>query len=184
MTSEEFFNTVRDAINPDFHCQAHGGKLEHIEQHHDGSTSSFCLKPSGKMVAFSLDKKGKDPFPILAPGLNSRNDLTVVCLGSDGTALVFVIECKNSGNPGNAQHQIECGIAFCEYLFKVMLFTHGAKVAPRYFGVAAYRPATPLKGTTRPKFVDQGKHGVLRAEWPIAVALPLAELIRAAEACK
>lgn len=134
------------------------------------------------MVAFSLDTRNRNPFPILAPGLNARNDLTVVCLAQDGTPLIFVIECKSSGRPGDAQHQIECGIEFCKYLFELIVFCHGIKLEPRYFGVAAYRPANPPKGTTRPSFVRQGKHGLLRAEWSIDVELPLSELIRAAKA--
>ncbi|MDP2831960.1 MAG: hypothetical protein Q8Q28_01415 [Pseudomonadota bacterium] len=181
MRAEDFFNTVRSAIRPDYLCTPHAGKLLHEEQHRDGTSSTFCVIPSGRMVALSLDKKGKDPFPILAPGLNSRNDLTIICLGQSGKPLVFVIECKNSANPGDAQHQMECGKAFCEYLFKLILFQHGTKVSPDYFGVAVYLPKSPPKGLTRPKFIQVGLHSLMRAEWHLAVDLPLSELIRAAE---
>ena len=185
MTSEEFFNTVRDAIQADFRCVAHAGHLEHNEIHHDGSTSQFRLKASVPHVAFSLDKSGLDPFKVLAPGLNSRNDLTVVCLSADGVPLVFVMECKNSINPGHAQHQIGCGIAFCEYLFQILRLRDGLKYNAKYFGVAAYRPKSPPKGETRPKFVRQGNHaGLLRADWLVDVVLPLSELVRATENVK
>lgn len=184
MEDEDFFNTVRDAIHEDFHCNPSSGKLEHVEHHHDGSTSQFSLIPSAKMVAFSLDKKGKNPFGILAPGLDAKNDLTIVCLGTKGQVLVFVIECKNAKDQRKAQHQIEAGIAFCEYLFKIILFNHGKTIVPRCFGVVVFRPKFAPKGTTRPKFVKQGEHGVHRAEWHIDVALPLKELILAAEACQ
>lgn len=180
MTSNDFFNTVRDAIQTDFLCVAHAGLLEHNETHHDGSRSRFRLKASAPHVAFSLDKPSLNPFMVLAPGLNSRNDLTVLCLGADGVPLVFVIECKNSPSPGDAQHQIGCGIAFCEYLFKLVRFRHGIQVEPRYFGVAAYRPKSPPKGLTRPKFVRQGSHGgLMRADWSVNVDLPWTELVRA-----
>ncbi len=181
MTAEEFFNALESAIHPDFICRAHGGYLEHEETHHDGTVSRFRLKPSVKHLAFSLDKRGKDPFPIVAAGFNARNDLTVICLKSDGTPLLFAIECKASESPGNAQHQIECGIAFGEYLFKLIRFQHGLRLKPHCFGVAAYRPKSAQKGTTRPSFVRQGKGNVLRAEWHIDVDLPVSELVRAVE---
>jgi len=185
MTPDEFFNTVRDAIHSDFHCVAHAGHLEHKETHHDGSTSQFRLKASVRHVAFSLDKHGLNPFMVLAPGLNSRNDLTVVCLGADGVPVVFVIECKNSPSPGDAQHQIGCGMAFCEYLFQLVRLRHGIQVKARYFGVAAYRPKSSPKGLTRPKFVRQGNHGgLLRADWFVDVVLPLTELVRATQEVK
>jgi len=136
------------------------------------------------MVAFSLDKRGKEPFGILAPGLDSKNDLTLVCLDANKRPLVFVIECKNSGSIGNAQHQIECGIAFCKYLFQLIVFVHDIKMTPRFFGVAVYRPKFPPKGTTRPQFVTVGQNGILRATWHLDVELPLTELIRAAEATR
>lgn len=185
LSAAEFFNGVRDAIHPDFHAPAAAGIVAHEECHHDGSASVFKLRASAQHVAFSLDRPGKNPFLIIKSGLNARNDLTVVCLSAKGIPLVFVIECKNTGNPGKAQHQIECGMAFCDYLFKLLRFGHGICVAPRYFGVAAYRPKTPPKGTTRPKFVHQGNHGGLwRTDWSINVELPLTELIRAAEDVK
>jgi len=181
MTDDEFFKTVESAIHPDFVCRAHGGYLVHEEKHHDGSTSRFRLKPSAKMVAFSLDKRGKNPFQILAPGLDARNDLTVICLGAGGVPLLFAIECKGVESTGRAQHQIECGIAFGEYLFHLIRFPHGQRRKPRCFGVAAFRPKSPPKGTTRPNFVRQGKGDVLRANWHIDVDLPVSELIRATE---
>ena len=70
MQADEFFNIVRDSIHPDFLCQQQGAFIEHIEVHHDNSTSKFRLQCGAKMVAFSLDKKGKNPFPILNAGLN------------------------------------------------------------------------------------------------------------------
>lgn len=183
MTQDEFFNTVRDAIEFRFHCAAHAGFLEHQETHKDGITSRFRLKASAPHVAFSLDKLRMNPFEVLAPGLNSRNDLTVCCLSPNGVPLVFVIECKNSLSPGEAQHQIGCGIAFCKYLFQLIRFQHGIQVEPRYFGVAVYRTKSPAKGLTRPspvKFVMQGKHGgLMRADCSTEVVLPLTELIRA-----
>lgn len=182
MTDDEFFNAVERAIHPDFVCRAHGGYLVHEEIHHDGSTSRFRLKPSAKMVAFSLDTRGRNPFPVVAAGMNARNDLTVICLGADASPLLFAIECKASESPGHAQYQIECGIAFGEYLFKLIRFSHGHALKPRCFGVAAYRPKSPLKGTTRPSFIKQGKGNMLRADWSIDVDLPISELIRAAEA--
>lgn len=181
MKADAFFNTVRDALHKDFLCQQQGSFLEHVEVHHDNSTSKFRLKCGAKMVAFSLDKKAKNPFPILNAGFNKRNDLTLICLTSDGKPLVFVIECKNSERPGDAQIQIEAGIAFCEYLFKILLFTHGLKLVPRFFGVAVFRPRQPPKGQTRPTFVRQGNHNILRAEWHVDVDLPVSELIRAVE---
>ncbi|MBL8473921.1 MAG: hypothetical protein KF778_06610 [Rhodocyclaceae bacterium] len=182
MTDEEFFNIVERAIHPDFLCRAHGGYLVHAESHHDGSTSRFRLKASAKMVAFSLDKRGENPFPVVAAGMNARNDLTVICRGTDASPLLFAIECKASENPRRAQYQIECGIAFGEYLFKLIRFSHGHALTPRCFGVAAYRPKSPPKGTTRPSFFKQGKGNTLRANWPIDVDLPISELIRAAQA--
>lgn len=181
MTVEEFFNLVCDSIHSDFHCRAHSGLVIHNEVHHDGTTSKFCLRMSHKAVAFSLDKPGKDPFPIVVPGMNSRNDLTVVCLDSQGQPLVFVVECKNSGSPNNAQYQIECGMAFCDYLFKLIRICRREHIVPKLFGVAAYNPKSPPKGTTRPSFISQGKLGILRAEWSIASVLPLRELVQAAE---
>ncbi len=181
MTAEEFFNALESAIHPDFICRAHGGYLEHEEIHRDGSISRFRLKPSAKQFAFSLDKRGKDPFPIVAAGFNARNDLTVICLQSDGTPLLFVIECKGSLRPRDAQHQIDCGIAFGEYLFKLVRFQHGLRLTPRCFGVAAYRPKSPPKGLTRPSFIRQGHGSNWRAEWHIDVDLPVSELVRAVE---
>lgn len=179
MKADEFFNTVREALHPDFLCQPQSGFIEHVEVHHDNSTSKFRLKHTAKTVAFSLDKNGKNPFPILNAGLDKRNDLTLICLGSDGIPLVFVIECKNSVRPGEAQIQIEAGVAFCEYFFKILLFAHGMKLKPRFFGVAVYRPKQPPKGQTRPTFVHQGNHNILRADWHVDVDLPVSELIRA-----
>lgn len=185
MTHDEFFNTVRDAIDPKFHCAAQASFLVHQETHHDGSSSRFRLNASAPHVAFSLDKHRLNPFEVLAPGLNSRNDLTVCCLDPNGTPLVFVIECKNSPSPGDAQHQIGCGIAFCKYLFQLIRFRHGLQVEPRYFGVAVYRTRNPAKGLTRPspiKFIQQGKDGgFLRADCSTDVDLPLTALIRATQ---
>lgn len=181
MKAEDFFNTVRNAIHPDYICTPNAGRLLHEEDHHDGSKSKFCVIPSSRMAAFSLDKKGKNPFQIIAQGLNSRNDLTVICLSQTGKPMVFVFEYKNSSNPGNAQHQIECGKAFCEYLFKLISLNSNEKANPDYFGVAVYHPKSPQKGLTRPKFMQVGRHGLWRAEWSISVDLPLTELIRAAE---
>lgn len=180
--ADAFFNTVRDAIAPSFRKTAHAGELEHIEHHHDGSRSTFRLRASAKHVAFSLDHPGQDPFPVLAAGLNSRNDLTVICLSPAGVPLVFVIECKNSPSPGDAQHQIECGIAFCKYMFDLALRDLDVDAGDvRYFGVVAYRPKFPPKGVTRPLFVRQGKGNILRTDWYVDVVLPLAELIRSTE---
>lgn len=184
MTDVEFFNLIQESIHPDFHCHPHCGVVTHEETHHDGTKSKFSLRMSKKGIAFSLDKSGKDPFHIIVPGMNSRNDMTVVCLGDDKRPLVFVIECKNSGNPNNAQRQIECGIDFCTYLFRLMRTCHGVNIEPKIFGVAAYNPKSPPKGTTRPRFVRQGKQGVLRAEWSIATELPLKELVEAASAIR
>lgn len=181
MTPEVFFNTVRDAIAQDFLRTAHSGVLEHQEHHHDGSISTFRLIPSARHVAFTLDPTSKqNPFPILAPGLNARNDLTIVCLDSHGRPLIFIVECKNSSSAGNAQHQIECGMAFCKYLFSLLRFGHGQIVEPRLFGVVAYRPKSLPKGRTRPCFIEQGQNSILRADWAVDVDLPLSELIRAA----
>lgn len=183
MTQDEFFNTVRDAIDPKFHCAAQAGFLEHEETHHDGSSSRFRLNASAPHVAFSLDKPRMNPFEVLAPGLNSRNDLTVCCLTPKGIPLIFVIECKNSPSPGDAQHQIGCGIAFCKYLFELVRFRHGVQAEPKYFGVAVYRTRSPIKGLTRPspvKFINQGNHGgLMRADCTSDVVLPLTALIRA-----
>jgi hypothetical protein len=185
MTPDDFFNAVRDAIDPKFHCTAHAGFLEHQETHHDGTTSRFRLKASASHVAFSLDKPALNPFMVLAPGMNSRNDLTVCCLASNGTPLVFVIECKNSPSPGDAQHQISCGIAFCKYLFELIRSRHRVQIEPKYFGVAVYRTKSPSKGLTRPgsiKFVRQGNHGgLMRADYSVELVLPLTELLRATE---
>lgn len=184
MTPDEFFNTVRDAIESRFHCTAQAGFLAHQETHHDGTSSRFRLNASARHVAFSLDKPQMNPFEVLAPGLNSRNDLTVCCLGPNGIPLIFVIECKNSPSPGGAQHQIGCGIAFCKYLFQLVRFRHGMQVEPKYFGVAVYRTKSPAKGLTRPspvKFIQQGNHdGFMRADCSTDVDLPLTALIRAA----
>lgn len=180
MTPNEFFNTVRDSLEPRFHCTAHSGLITHTELHANGIKSHFELKASARHIAFSLDKPGLNPFDILAPGLNSRNDLTVCCLSPKGIPLVFVIECKNSVRPGDAQHQISCGMEFCKYLFSLLRFKHGIRVEPKYFGVAAYRPKSPPKGLTRPRFIRQGGNdGLMRAEWLVDVVLPLSELIRA-----
>lgn len=177
--SDELFNAIRDCIGNAFRRIAHSGVLEHVENHHDGTKSKFCLRASAKHVAFTLDVHGLDPFPVVAPGINARNDMTVVCLSPGGVPLVFVIECKNSNNPGQAQHQIECGIAFCKYVFELLSINRDVSVTPMYFGVAAYRPRLSPKGTTRPKFVAQGSGGILRADWLVDVELPLAELVRA-----
>lgn len=184
MKTDDFFNCVRTAINDQFHCPVQGPSLTHKEIHHDGSESEFSIRASCKMVAFSLDKRGLNPFPILntsEAGLSAKNDLTIICENS-GQVYVFVIEYKNSFNPGKAQHQIECGAAFCEYLFKLIRYSYGANVTPRILGVAAYRPQ---KGKTTPriKFCEQGQHGIWRADWLIEGTLPLSELVRAAQQC-
>jgi hypothetical protein len=184
MKPEEFFNCVRAAIDERFHCPAQGAFLTHTETHHDGRESSFSIRASCKMIAFSLDKRGLNPFPILntsEAGLSAKNDLTVIC-ESGGHIYVFVIEYKNAGNPGKAQHQIECGAAFCEYLFTLLRYCYDVNITPRILGVAAYRPQ---KGKTTPriKFSAQGQHGLLRANWLIENPLPLSELVRAAEQC-
>lgn len=182
MKVDDFLNCVRDSLHPKFLCHANivaGGVVEHREDHGNGKESVFQLKLSRKGLVFSLDQQGHNPFEIIAPGINNRNDLTVVCFGDKSTPLVFVIECKNSGSPGKAQRQIECGVAFVEYLFKLIKIQHGTGIHPEIFGVAAYRPASPPKGTTRPKFVVTGTNGLLRADWSIAVVLPLSELIKA-----
>jgi hypothetical protein len=184
MTDDNFFNAIRQVLNSSYLCSAEGGILKHRETHHDGSSSEFRLKVSAKMLAFSLDKAGRNPFDILAPGSNLRNDLTVVCRGKDQQPLVFVFECKNSSNTLNAQKQIEHGTAFCEYLFKLLHVNHGLHFQPRCMGVLAYRPKHPPKGTTRPQFGPVGLHGGLRADWRHDIELPLRELMRAAEAHK
>jgi hypothetical protein len=181
MTDDEFFNTIRDVFNPQYLCTAEGGVLKHKETHHDGSTSEFRLKTSAKLLAFSLDKPGRNPFDILAAGRNLRNDLTVVCRGRNAQPLVFVFECKRSGSPLNAQRQLEHGMAFCEYLFELVRVTHGTRFRPQCMGVVAYRPKHPPKGTTRPSFFKVDQHGMFRADWHYDVELPLRELVRAAE---
>lgn len=178
----EFFNRMESAIHADFLCRPQAGLLTHEELHADGSTSSFSIKPSCKMLAFSIDKRRQNPFPVLNPainGLSAKNDLTIIC-ENKGRVYVFVLEYKNATNPGRAQHQIECGIAFCEYLFKLLNICHGSGVVPHFFGVAAYRPQ---KGRTTPriKFAKTGLRGVLRADWLIENPLPLSVLVRAAE---
>ncbi len=182
MDSAEFLNQVESAIHANFLCRPQSGLLTHEELHSDGSTSSFSIKPSCKMVAFSIDQRGQNPFPVLnleIKGLSAKNDLTIIC-ENKGKVYVFVLEYKNSANPGRAQHQIECGIAFCEYLFKLLRVCYGVGVVPHFFGVAAYRPQ---KGKTNPriKFAKTGLNGVLRADWLIENVLPLSELVRAAE---
>lgn len=183
MKEDDFLNCVRESLHPDFLCHANivaGGVVEHREDHGSGKESIFRLRLSRKGLVFSLDKQGRNPFEIIAPGMNNRNDLTVLCFGDKSTPLVFVIECKNSGSPLTAQKQIDCGVAFVEYLFKLVKIQHGTGIHPKVYGVAAYRPASPPKGTTRPKFVKTGKSGLMRANWSIAVELPLLELVRAA----
>jgi hypothetical protein len=182
MTDDEFFNPIRDVLNPHYLCVADAGVLKHRETHHDGSTSEFRLIPSSKMLAFTLDKAGRNPFDILASGCDLRNDLTIVCRGQNDRPLVFVIECKRSGSPLHAQRQIEHGVAFCEYLLKLVHVGHGTRLNPRFMGVVAYRPKQPAKGTTRPQFKPVGRHDLLRAEWHYDTALPLRELVNAAEA--
>lgn len=183
MKEDDLLNCIRDSLNPNFLCHANivaGGVVEHREDHGKGKESIFRLKLSRKGLVFSLDQRGKNPFEIIAPGMNNRNDLTVFCFGKDSIPLIFVIECKNSGSPGTAQKQIECGIAFVDYLFKLIKIQHGTGVSPKIYGVAAYRPPSPPKGTTRPKFVETGNNGILRADWSIAVELPLSALVKAA----
>ena len=183
MRADDFLNSVRESLHPDFLCHSDtvaGGVVEHIEDHGKGKKSVFRLKMSQKGLVFSLDKKNRNPFEIIAPGINHRNDLTVICFGKNLAPLIFVIECKNSGNPLTSQKQIECGIAFTEYLLKLNKIHFGIEVQPEFFGVAAYRPQSPPKGTTRPRFVTTGKNGVMRADWSIAVELPLRELVKAA----
>lgn len=182
MKPDEFFNHLRAAIAADFHCQPHAGLLTHDEVHSDGKESSFSIRATCKLLAFSLDKRGLNPFPVLNPataGLTAKNDLTIIC-ESKGQVYVFIIEYKNAPNPGKAQHQIECGMAFCEYLFKLIGYCHAINVKPHFFGVAAYRPQ---KGKTIPriKFTRQGHHQIWRADWLIESTLPLSELVRAAE---
>ena len=92
MKTDEFFNEVRAAIDEQFHCVAQGGVLVHQEQHHDGTESSFSIRASCKLVAFSLDKRGLNPFPILSTSvkkLTAKNDLTIIC-ESRGQVYVFV----------------------------------------------------------------------------------------------
>ncbi len=189
MKPDDFFNAVREAIHVDFHRTAHNGLLTHHEQHDADTASEFSIRPTCKMVAFSLDVRGANPFPVFnasVAGLTAKNDLTIIC-ENKGKVYVFVIEYKNSANPGNAQHQIECGMAFAEYLFKLLRYCQGLKIEPHIFGVAAYRPRRPAKGQTNPqiRFSRQGLHDILRAEWIIddAFPLPLSELVRAAESC-
>lgn len=184
MKTDDFFQSVRNTIDTKFHCVSGlGGQLVHRETHDKGVVSEFVVKASVKHVAFSLDTPNCNPFAILSAGYNTRNDLTVCCLSESGDPLVFVIECKNSKSPGNAQNQIDCGVAFCQYFFRVFEIKHNLNIHPRFLGVVVYQTKTPAKGTTRPKpleFAKVGKHDVLRAEWNINTVLPLTALIRAA----
>jgi hypothetical protein len=188
MKSDDFFNIVGSAIASGFRKTAHAGKLVHEETHRDKSVSYFSVNASAQHVAFSLDVRGLEPLAILNPsmrGLTARNDLTIVCLSEEGVPLVFIIECKNAESPGKAQEQIECGQAFCEYLFKLLQIQDSRIPKPRYFGVAVYRPKSPPKGITGPagmKFKPTGKAGLPRADWHIDTCLPLNDLIRATEA--
>jgi hypothetical protein len=183
MKPDDFFNAVRSVIDSKFYCVSGiGGKLTHRETHKHGVTSEFVVNASVKNVAFSLDKQGHNPFEILSAGYNTRNDLTICCLSAAGVPLVFVIECKNSTSSGNAQNQIECGIAFCEYLFRIVEIKHNLITSPKFFGVLAYKPKTPAKGFTKPQspiFAKVGKLGVMRADWHIGAPLPLTALARA-----
>lgn len=183
MNANDFFQSVRDTIDTKFHCiSGIDGNFTHREIHANGVTSEFVVKVSRKAVLFSLDKPGCQPFAVLSAGYNTRNDLTVCCLSESGEPLVFVIECKNSKSTGNAQHQIDCGVAFCEYLFRIFEIKQNQKIEPQFFGVVVYQTKTPAKGTTRPKpleFAKVGKHGVMRAEWHMHTVLPLTTLIRA-----
>ncbi|WP_180880408.1 hypothetical protein [Stenotrophomonas maltophilia] len=179
VSATTFFDAVAQSICSDFIVKSDRGKITHYEEHHDNTKSKFEISSNAKHVAFSLDVKGEEPFAILGPGFNTRNDFTVVCLSEEGRPLVFVVECKNSESPGDAQAQISRGIHFVEYLFDIINSVKKWQLDPRIFGVAAYRPRFPPKGTTRPKFVEVGAAKILRAEWHVGVVLPLSELIRA-----
>ncbi len=182
MKTDDFFQSVRDTIDAKFHCVALAGKLTHRETHAHGAVSEFVVIASAKHVAFSLDMPSCNPFEILSAGFNTRNDLTVCCLSESGEPLVFVIECKNSKSTGNAQDQIDCGVAFCDYFFRIFEIKQNQKIKPKFFGVVVYQTKTPAKGTTRPRpleFAQVGKHGVMRADWHMNTALPLTALIRA-----
>lgn len=182
MKRQDFFNLINEAIAPDFRKPAEAGYIVHEETHHDGRTSRFRLKASAPFVAFSMDVRGKEPLAILNAGeMRTRNDLTVICLDEQGYPLVFVLEHKNSPNIGDAQFQIECGQAFCEYLFRLLELREQRLPKPRFFGIAVYRLRHPPKGTTRPSFVPIGNMGLKRAYWDMDIDLPLTELIRAAE---
>jgi len=185
MTTEDFFNLIRDAIAPDFRKVAESGYIEHQEIHHDGPTSGFRLNPSAPHVAFSMDVRGKEPVAILNKGkFRCRNDLIVICLDESGSPLVFLFEHKNSEDIGDAQFQLDSGQAFCEYLFHLLKLQDQRLPDPRYFGIAVYRPKSISIGTTKPKevsFKPTGKHQLLRAGWHMDVTLPLTALISAAE---
>ncbi len=184
MKTHDFFNLVNDAIAPDFRKAANAGYIVHEEIEDNGSiSSSFTLKASAPFVAFSMDVRGKKPVAILKSGkICSVNDLTFICLDSKGYPLVFIFEHKDSFDIRNAQLQIECGQAFCEYLFRLLELQYPRiPKSPRFFGIAVYRLKYPPKGTTRPNFVPIGVRGLNRAYWDMNIVLPLTELIRATE---
>lgn len=180
MKPDEFFNLVNSAIAPDFRKPAEAGYIIHQETHHNGRESSFSLKASAPFVAFSMDVRGKEPLGIINSGrLCARNDLTVICLDEKGIPLVFLFEHKNSTQIGDAQFQLECGQAFCEYLFRLLQLQEPRIPKPRFFAIAVYRLRQPPKGTTRPQFSSSGN--LTRAYWDMGIPLPLTELIRAAQ---
>ncbi len=134
-----------------------------------------------------LNKSNSAIYYALGEKLHSMVESAEIRTDNGGQVYVFVIEYKNSTKPSKAQHQIECGAAFCEYLFKLLRYCYGINITPRILGVAAYRPAyRPQKGNTSPQiaFSVQGQHGILRADWLIQSPLPLSVLVAAAKKCK
>lgn len=152
--------SIEQAIHPNWllaherHTRLQDGG-ERIVWHLTEPDAEHCLLKihAHAAVAFSLDQRGKSPFPFLGTGLAGMHTVAdcIVVTEYQGIDYIVIIEMKTTPNPRSkkkAVQQILASGRLMEWLCKTLQALEHWHGMPMVVGVISYLPReTPRKGT-------------------------------------
>ncbi|WP_171940486.1 hypothetical protein [Herbaspirillum rubrisubalbicans] len=144
----------QEMVAPDWHLDRDGSKWI-IREENKGSNNKEVQIHGCSCFAFSLDQKGKDPFPMLSgkpPGMKRVCDAMIVAVWN-GKTYFCAMDLKSSNSSG-ATKQLEAARRTFEWLAGMAKFTGAEFNSYVFFGVINLAPRDMVRKSTSRKSAE------------------------------
>lgn len=205
MPDSKLHKSIKSAIHPNWHLACSSATPDQPDENITGKTVWHLTEPdtdprlhnlltihARDSIAFSLDQKGKTPFPFLGTALAGMHTVAdgIVVTTHEGHDYIIIIELKTTPNlrsKNKAIQQIHASARLMEWLCKTLVALEHWAGEPTVIGVISYKPREiPRRvGTARemPKAVDDAGIAVFElSNQVLDVPMMLAALTAASDA--